>query len=436
MPQYEALTGRRPRSKYADIVQAELPSARQRYWSGLAKKQAAEQFDEEMGLRKDELKLQAENAEQMKKQNDTSNTIAAASLAMPVVQKVAPFVKGAISGLGSGGSAAADLYPTILSAEGTPVIAGGAPGTVTTAAPTISTAAPTIPAATPAAAPAAAPAAETAAAGGAEAGGSGAGMGGGAATAAYIAAIIAAQHALTNSTGTKFEGQNTGDVFTMNDEGNWNPRFGNEPWHGFLNDKLGNEPSAGEKFDAAVYNQDWSKAAMRLPSTVQQWADPIGDALYDTQKGTIDAWSDQWGLGLDDQTEDVIMTLINPVSAVGNFIEDLDPSYLCSATKKLIGIDKIDFALLGGLYRYALRYHKPLGRFYLKHGNKLVKAISRQISDIGAFYSVLKKNMIEPIIHQLRLGDQEKAYQIYKAICFFLFKEFTPDTHKEWPKEA
>lgn len=83
---------------------------------------------------------------------------------------------------------------------------------------------------------------------------------------AIIAAAIAAQHYMSNKTDTEFEGQKTNDAFSGN--------FGTEPWFAFVSDKLGMEPTAGEKFDAAINNEDWGKAARRLPDMTSYWADP------------------------------------------------------------------------------------------------------------------------------------------------------------------
>lgn len=97
-------------------------------------------------------------------------------------------------------------------------------------------------------------------------GGAGAGGLGAGGIMAIIAAAIAAQAAASHNTDTVFEGQKTNDAFSGN--------FGTEPWFAFLADKMGWEPTAGEKFDAAVNNEDWSLAAKRFPAMTNYWRDP------------------------------------------------------------------------------------------------------------------------------------------------------------------
>ena len=94
---------------------------------------------------------------------------------------------------------------------------------------------------------------------------SGAGMGG-MGLAGIIAAAIVVQHGLSDATDTEFEGVKTDDAFAGH--------FGTEPWFAYAHDKLGLDPTAGEKFDAAVANRDWKKAAKRFPAMVDYWTNP------------------------------------------------------------------------------------------------------------------------------------------------------------------
>ena len=98
------------------------------------------------------------------------------------------------------------------------------------------------------------------------AGSSGSGGLGALGTAGIVAAAIAAQHGLSNQTDTEFEGVKTDDAF--------GGHFGTEPWLGFVHDKLGWEPTEGEKFDAAVDNKDWGLALERTPAMLDYWSDP------------------------------------------------------------------------------------------------------------------------------------------------------------------
>ena len=101
--------------------------------------------------------------------------------------------------------------------------------------------------------------------GGAGGGGEAAGMGG-MGIAGIIAAAIAAQHGMSNATNTEFEGQRTDDAFAGH--------YGTEPWLAFGHDKLGLDPTAGERFDAAIANGDYGTAMKRSPAMLDYWADP------------------------------------------------------------------------------------------------------------------------------------------------------------------
>jgi hypothetical protein len=104
----------------------------------------------------------------------------------------------------------------------------------------------------------------------------------------YVLAAILAQMAATNATDTNIEGQETGNFFSQNDEGNWRPAVATEPWLGLVHDKLGWDPTAGEYFDAATRNGDWENAAERFPAAADYWADPIRSWLgYDTWKNIV-----------------------------------------------------------------------------------------------------------------------------------------------------
>jgi hypothetical protein len=83
---------------------------------------------------------------------------------------------------------------------------------------------------------------------------------------AIIAAAIAAQHAASENTDRKVEGHQVNDAFSGD--------FGTEPWFEWLGSKLGWEPSAGAKFDAAIGNGDYGLAAKRLPAMANYWANP------------------------------------------------------------------------------------------------------------------------------------------------------------------
>ena len=158
-------------------------------------------------------------------------------------------------------------------------------------------------------------------------GGSGGGSTGGAATAGYVLAAILGQMAATSDTDTTFEGQPTGNFFSFGEDpssmtdigsGNWQPRVFTEPWLAWGHDKLGWDPTIGEKMDAAIYNNDWSTALKRLPAAADYWADPIRSWLgTDTWKNIGDSvFGDNSGVG------EVLGFLADPIQGILQQIED------------------------------------------------------------------------------------------------------------------
>lgn len=263
----------RKRMPYADIVRAEAPLAKQAYYNRLAREQerkklieegslakkqlaqSAEQFEKSLGAEKEQFEtglaeskrqfaestaLSRQQSEEQAKQARISQGIATAGLGIEAY----PYIKKGVSALGN-----------VLFSESAPAVAETTSLTTTGAG--------------------------TTAGGGLTGGGASSGGLGGAGVAGIAAAAILGQQMAVNATDTTYKGQKTGGFFTRDEQGRWAPRFGNEPWHGYLNEQWGIAPSAGEKWDAAMYNQDWGELARRTPGTVQQWLNPIGDFGYD-----------------------------------------------------------------------------------------------------------------------------------------------------------
>lgn len=153
---------------------------------------------------------------------------------------------------------------------------------------------------------------------GAGAGGGEAGGMGGAGVVAIIAAIIAGQMVASNNTDTEIYGEGAGNWFTFDDDGHWEPHMAQEPWRAYAHDRLGWEPTAGEKFDAAMWG-DASEGEMlkNFPAAADYYADPIRSWLgYDTWYNLLGEWSDS------EDTNKVIATLIDPIGGILNQIND------------------------------------------------------------------------------------------------------------------
>ena len=137
---------------------------------------------------------------------------------------------------------------------------------------------------------------------GAGSGGSAAGSSGGLGAAGIggiVAAAIGLQHMATKDNDREVDGVETGDAFSG--------QFGTEPWFAWAGNKLGNEPTAGEEFDASVKNRDWKKAGGQFNEMTSYWANPTtswaagaGEALglshdeasWLSPESKIGSWSD------------------------------------------------------------------------------------------------------------------------------------------------
>lgn len=100
----------------------------------------------------------------------------------------------------------------------------------------------------------------------------------------YFAAAVLVQHVLSGDTNREYEGQETSDLFSGS--------VGTEPWWAWAKQQAGwDDPTSGEKFDAALKNEDWSLAIERLPSTLHYWFNPAQTSGYEVIK---EQWGGDW----------------------------------------------------------------------------------------------------------------------------------------------
>lgn len=102
---------------------------------------------------------------------------------------------------------------------------------------------------------------------------------------AIIAAATAAQLAASNNNdkvveGIEMEGKDLINPWIDGDESKY-PAVGQEPWLSWMtqfgDDK--NYATSGDRFTAAVENEDWGKAVARGPAMLAHWADPGSSTL-------------------------------------------------------------------------------------------------------------------------------------------------------------
>ena len=92
------------------------------------------------------------------------------------------------------------------------------------------------------------------------------------ATLGWVAAAIALQNQFTNMTNRETDGVKTGNAFTG--------QYATEPWLAYgAQLAKDDDPTAGEKFDAAIVNNDKSAIAKTAPAAVNYWVNPDKEAL-------------------------------------------------------------------------------------------------------------------------------------------------------------
>jgi hypothetical protein len=437
MSQFEAVTGRRPVYNYADMVNAEAPTAMQRYWNTKSRQEQQRQFEAQRKQQEDQQKAAETQStissgigavglgKQIYDKFSTPTTPTAPSLTPTTAYSGPDMMGGGVDSMGFSTApattptapamvdpvypgteafAAADTASTapVLSSAGGSGVAGGEFAGLSTAELGL----------------------EAGAGAGAEVGSS---AGAGASSFGWqvpvIGAIIAAQQMMTNDTDTVVDGQRTGNFFSMSEDGDsWDPRPATEPWHGWANDKLGYDATSGEKLDASIQNDDWGLAAQRLGPAVMEWTDPVGGFAYDAVKSGVASM-----FNMKDQDADKVMAVVDPFHGIGKVAED---TYLCSQVRRARGLDDSEAKNLSVFRRFALENHTELTEYYMMYGPDLVMAIAAK-EDPKEFYANLYQTMVKPVINMTRDGLLEDAYRLYERITLDLFEKYVPQLYPQ-----
>lgn len=463
---YYSLGGVRLKPKYSDIIRAEAPAAQQAHYNKKAKDLQQRRFGLSQQLARDELAQQKQQYEDTLAQNKEQFDIGL-SESRRQFDETSALQKQQAEDAKKKADLATGVTALGVGVEAYPYLQEGVTGlsdllfadSAVSSAPAVSTSTGL-----------GVGSAEAVTAGGEAVPSASSGLGAVGNTAAVLA-IIAGQKRLSDLTKTKFEGQKTGDFFTFDDQGRWSPRFGNEPWHGFMNQQWGLGPSAGEKFDAAVANNDWGLAAKRLPSTVQQWINPVGDFGYDAIEGkwgpeiagaldpitygfdkvaesedigdfignsaqasanVIDPVGSFVGSGVSDAVTnwtgnetlgDIANAFVNPVGAVADVVDNW--SFLCTETEKIVGLGADDRRHLNKVQLFTKGF--KIAKHYYKNAPILIKAIAATESSLEAFYSAFYVETIVPVIQYVKHGKMMKAFNHYKNSYLNLLYLYTPE---------
>jgi hypothetical protein len=327
------------RTRFADIIRAEYPNARNRYFQDMAQRQQQSGIDLQRNAlsqsaeqARQQLELQRQQAEDQQQQQSIANGISGLALAKTAY----PYAKSGVQGVynmfspsETGAYEAAGYTEPNISYGVDPALesfsapeAIGAGEAVAPAAQAIGYEAPSFAASSEVAPYAynpvtdslyaeAAPiagageaaipgAAESVAALGPESGAAGYGAGEGAAAGAggglswwggpVIAAATFGQLKAAESS-KPTEGVAPGHFFSQNESGNWRPRFA-EPDKNFFSQQWGGGSTTGAKFDARLQKGDWQGAGKALPGFIHGYAIPGLDVAGNVAGGYA---TRQWG---------------------------------------------------------------------------------------------------------------------------------------------
>lgn len=137
-------------------------------------------------------------------------------------------------------------------------------------------------------------------------------------------------------------------------------------------------------------------------------------------------WGKEIGIIPDNHVTDNIMAIFNPVGALLDVVDDALGSWLCTATKNVVGLGQSEAETMKALKRYANEHHKGWLTFYLKYGTILTRIIAEQEDDVKGFYENLRRTLIEPACKVFR-ADPEAAFDIYHFIGKTLFRAYMPE---------
>jgi len=110
---------------------------------------------------------------------------------------------------------------------------------------------------------------------------------------------------------------------------------------------------------------------------------------------------------------------------------DVFGTWICSETRKVIGMTDDEWKIIADFRHYARDVHSDWLEWYIDIGTELVKTID---GDEG-FYTVLKERMLDPVMLLTEYGYPERAYDIYKQEVINLVKTFKPELGVSAPEE-
>jgi hypothetical protein len=472
------------RTRFADIIRAEYPNARNRYFQDMAQRQQQSGIDLQRNAlaqsaeqARQQLELQRQQAEDQQQQQSIANGISGLALAKTAYPYAKSGVQGAMNLFQSPDTgvyeAAGYNEPAVqygsdpaLNSLYSPEMSGAGEAASTSFAPAVGYEAPTFAASSEVApyaynpvtesifAESAAPAygageaaiptaAEGAAGYGAGYGaGSGAGEGAGAAAGGglswwggpVIAAATFGQLKAAESS-DPVEGVAPGHFFSQNESGNWRPRFA-EPDKNYFSQQWGGGPTTGARFDARLQKGDWQGAGKALPGFIHGYGIPGLDAFGNVVGGYAER---QGGERLGKAAQ----SLVDPVGTLtGSLAESKDigdaaatilsggivnDSHFCTLIDKKIGTTRKEKFMLMAFKNWSEKNRPELTKYYEENMGKVAFIIDQTMGDNIEFYAVMKDMLIDRVIAHVQNEDMEAAFNQYFEGGMKLIREFSPE---------
>ena len=123
--------------------------------------------------------------------------------------------------------------------------------------------------------------------------------------------------------------------------------------------------------------------------------------------------------------------IISAPSDLEEWVMSGGDTWLCTATKKHVGLKTDEEKAMRKLRRFARRNYRKWLNAYLVDGPDLIEAIQKAEKDVVAFYSALRGSLIVPVVDLVMAGKMDEAFELYKQITVDLCKKYAPQINTE-----
>lgn len=119
--------------------------------------------------------------------------------------------------------------------------------------------------------------------------------------------------------------------------------------------------------------------------------------------------------------------VLAPIDAILGIKNPAGGTWLCTATKRHVGMDPKERQAIRKLRRYAKQNHPEDLFLYQEKGCCLVEEIARRENDLPQFYEGIKACLVSPVVRLVTDGELELAFMKYKSETVRLFNQYMPD---------